>query len=233
MMRSPTGSKNIGAKAMNSKILGLLAAGLIAGPICAIAQSTTYTYQGDALAVAVNVSPPAGATSFTEPPNVAVGALNGFITLSAPLGDNLNNVSVTPTYVDISSGLSALFNGVFAFSTNGSGAIDGWSMSLNGNVGGPGGYTFTATSVDSGGKGGDSATMATTCTAYFPLPQAPQPFGCGSTGSNSTPGVWTSPATRVPEIDPASAATALTLLLGGIAVRRGRRTTLITGIHRV
>jgi hypothetical protein len=51
----------------------------------------------------------------------------------------------------------------------------------------------------------------------------PQSFGCGSSGSNTTPGVWTSPAAKAPEIDPESAASGLTLLLGGLAVLLGRR----------
>ena len=206
---------------MNSKILGLLAVGSMVGPISANAQSTTYTYQGDPLtAGSVNVTPPAGTTFVDVPPNIFVVPLTGFITLSAPLGDNLNDVSVMPTYVALNSG-SPLFNGVFAFSTDGNGAIVGWSMSLNGDVGGPGGYTTTATSVDFGGKGGDTAAMLTTCTAYGG--PSPESFICGSTGSNTTPGVWTSPASKVPEIDPAPAATGLTLLLGGVAMLLGRR----------
>jgi hypothetical protein len=44
---------------------------------------------------------------------------------------------------------------------------------------------------------------------------------CGVMESNSTPGVWE--VVRAPEIDPASAASGLTLLLGSIAVLRGRR----------
>jgi hypothetical protein len=208
---------------MTYKILGSVAVvALLAGPINANAQSTTYTYQGAAFVDgSFNIPAPAGWTSLYVPPNIAVGPLNGFITLSAPLGDNLNNVSVTPTFVDIFSG-SFLFRGAFAFSTNGTGAIDGWSISLNGDVPGPGGYRSSATSVDRGGVGGDSATMSTTCTAFFSA-GSPQSFGCGSTGSNTTPGVWTSPATKAPEIDPASAASGLTLLLGGVAVLRGRR----------
>jgi hypothetical protein len=94
-------------------------------------------------------------------------------------------------------------------------------MSLNGDVGGPSGCTTTATSVDFGDKGADTAAMLTTCTAYGG--PSPESFICGSTGSNTTPGVWTSPATKVPEIDLASAATGLTLLLGGVAVLRSRR----------
>ena len=215
---------------MNYQILGSVAvAALLAGPISANAQSTTYTYQGDAFtAGGLNLPVPAGATSISVPP-FAVGTLNGFIILSAPLGDNLNNVSVTPTYVDISTGPRPtgppLFRGDFTFSTNAIGAIDGWSMSLDGSVPGPGGYQLTATSVDMGGVGGDSAMMSATCTAFFPAgsPRDFESFGCGSTGSNTTPGVWTSPATKAPEIDPASAASGLTLLLGGVAVLRGRR----------
>jgi hypothetical protein len=38
---------------------------------------------------------------------------------------------------------------------------------------------------------------------------------------SSTPGVWQ--AVPAPEIDPASAASGLTLLFGGLAVMRGRR----------
>jgi hypothetical protein len=114
--------------------------------------------------------------------------------------------------------------GVFAFSTNGNGAIDGWSISLDGSVPGPGGYTLTATSVDIGGVGGDAVTLSSSCTAYFSAPPgAPQSFSCGATGSNSKAGVWTPPAARAPEIDPASVASGLTLLLGGIAVMCGRR----------
>jgi hypothetical protein len=87
---------------MNTKILGSVAVALLAGPISAHAQATTYTYQGAPLFAGVDISPPAGASSFTVPP--AVGTLNGLIILSAPLGDNLNNVSVTPVFVDISTG---------------------------------------------------------------------------------------------------------------------------------
>ena len=215
---------------MNNKILGLLAVGLMAGPIIANAQSTTYTYQGDAFtagAAGVNFpSPPAGWTSINVPRNIGVGPINGFITLSAPLGDNLNDFSVTPTRIQMfSGGLRSLdFLNTVAFSTNANGAIDGWSMSLAGTVGGPGGWSQTMTSSDIGGVGGDSATMSTTCTAFFsPSLQPPQSFPCGSSGSNTTPGVWTSPAAQAPEIDPASATSGLTLLLGGVAVLRGRR----------
>src|ERR1700686_5404487 len=121
---------------MNIRILGSVAVALLAGPISANAQATTYTYQGAPLFGGVDISPPAGANSFTAPPNLAVGTLNGFIILSAPLGDSLNNVSVTPAFVDISTG-RPLFRGDFTFSTNANGAIDGWSMSLDGSVPGP------------------------------------------------------------------------------------------------
>jgi hypothetical protein len=205
---------------MNNRVLGLLAVGLMAGPTSVNAQATTYTYQGAPLFGSVDISPPAGADSFTMPP-FAVGTLNGFIILSAPLGDNLNNVSVTPVFVDISTG-GPLFRGDFTFSTNANGAIDGWSISLDGSVPGPGGYELMATSVDRGGVGKDSATLSAFCTAFF-TSGSPQSFGCGSSGINTAPGVWTSPATQAPEIDPASAASGLTLLLGAVAVLRGRR----------
>jgi len=211
---------------MNSKILGLLMVGLMAAPISANAQPTTYTYQGSAFTGSLDITPPAGTNSYIVPLDLPVGTLSGFIILSAPLGDNLNNVSVTPAFIDLNTRSppyygSPLFNGVFAFSTNSSGAIDGWSMLLNGSFLGPGGYQLTATSVDMGGVGGDSATMSTTCTAFDNF-GSQSSFGCGSSGSNTKPGVWTSTA-KAPEIDPASAASGLTLLLGGVAVLRGRR----------
>jgi hypothetical protein len=212
---------------MNNKILGLLAVGLMAGPISANAQSTTYTYQGDALDVTLNINPPAGSTSIDVLPleRRGVGTLSAFVTLSAPLGDNLNDFSVTPTRIQMfSGGLTSLdFLNTVAFWTNGNGAIDGWSMSLAAVVGGPGGWSQTMTSSDIGGVGGDYAAISTSCTAYFSFPNQPQSFSCGMTGSNKTPGVWTSPAAQAPEIDPASAASGLTLLLGGVAVLRGRR----------
>jgi hypothetical protein len=194
---------------MNNKILGLLAVGLMVGPITANSQSTTYTYQGDAL--------PVSSIGHTLPSQV--GTLSGIVTLSAPLGDNLNDFSVTPTRLQmVSGGFGELFGGTVAFSTNGNGAIDGWSMSLAGTVGGPGGWTETMTSSDIGGVGGDNAEIAANCYSA-----SGQSFSCGWTGSNTTPGVWTSPAAQAPEIDPASAASGLTLLLGGVAVLRGRR----------
>src|SRR3984885_13872613 len=180
---------------MNTKILGSVAVALLAGPLSANAQPTTYTYQGNAFTGALDIIPPADTMSYIVPLNIPVGTLSGFITLSAPLGDNLNNVSVTPAFIDLNTRSppyygSPLFNGVFAFSTNSSGTIDGWSMSLNGSFLGPGGYELTATSVDIGGVGGDSATMSTTCTAFLNYGSQTS-FACGSSGSNTTPGVWT------------------------------------------
>ena len=211
---------------MNSKILGLLAAGSMVGPITANAQSTTYTYQGAPLSGGIDMNPPAGWTSISVPPILPVGTLSGSVTLSAPLGDNLDDFSVTPTEITMLTGDTGLeFRSTVAFSTNGKGAIDGWSMSLAGFVGGLGGWSETLTSSDIGGVGGDSATISTSCTAYFSPSslQPPQSFSCGSSGSNTTPGVWTSPAAKAPEIDPASAVSGLTLLLGGVAVLRGRQ----------
>ena len=47
------------------------------------------------------------------------------------------------------------------------------------------------------------------------------PNPCTVVASSNSAGAWQ--VTRAPEIDPASAATGLTLLLGGVAVLRGRR----------
>jgi len=51
---------------------------------------------------------------------------------------------------------------------------------------------------------------------------------CFLTAANKTPGTWTVVTSSVPEIDPTSAATGLTLLFGFLAVMRSRRTSAPT-----
>lgn len=164
--------------------------------------------------------------------------LDGTLTLAAPLAPNLSNFSVTPIYAVFSLGLPAggplvltgpdpsyAGPGVGAnvnsntslqftslnFSTDSTGTIIGWDLAMAGTP-----YSFErfiATTTQSG----DSAQYVIS---------EPNSGGGNSydVGANSTPGTWAevtpSPA---PEIDPASAGSALTLLAGMIAVVRRRR----------
>jgi hypothetical protein len=148
----------------------------------------------------------------------------GDVVLSAPLGANLNDVTLIPTAFSFNAPLlnSDLFTVIccgntdsFAFSTNNRGAITGWNIDLS--------FTFVGTNSPSG----NSVVLGTSGDSYVGFGSTP--FGCGQIGcslliqeSNTTPGVW-SVAQKAPEIDPASAASGLTLLLGGLAVMRGRR----------
>jgi hypothetical protein len=74
------------------------------------------------------------------------------------------------------------------------------------------------------------ATTSGTCENMVPQGPPGNPYYAGPTinpcsvnVSNSKAGVWTVSSTAVPEIDPSSAASGLTLLVGGVAVLRARR----------
>jgi hypothetical protein len=75
-----------------------------------------------------------------------------------------------------------------------------------------------------GGQFGDKylagLTTGNTLTGTFTAPASNPDFGYGN---------WSATLVQAPEIDPASAASALTLLLGGLAVLRGRRTQVRAG----
>jgi hypothetical protein len=204
---------------MNYKILGLVTiVALLAGPMVANAQVTTLDYQGS---IFTNMSV-SGNGSFPDVPTLS--SVVGDVVLSAPLGANLNDVTLVPTAFSFNAPLlnSDLFTVIccgntdsFAFTTNSMGAITGWNVDLS--------FTFVGTNSPSG----NSVVLGTSGDSYVGFGSTP--FGCGQNGcslliqeSNTTPGVW-SVAQKAPEIDPASAASGLTLLLGGLAVIRGRR----------
>jgi hypothetical protein len=172
------------------------------------------------------------------------------LTLSAPLGANLNNANVSSavtslvfTTVDPSApsadqtyvlNLTALQaeGSQFNFSTNSAGAITGWNFTAGITTPGLAStadvlfHSCSNLSCSSGsyngqnyGGAGDwydyqpgSSTASDGCT-YKPS------AGCGSTGAG-TAGQWTASA---PELNPMSAGSGLSLLLGGILVLRGRR----------
>ena len=212
---------------MNNKFLGFVVIVVfLAAPVATNAQVTTLDYQGS---IFTNVSI-SGNGSFPDVPTLS--SVVGDVVLSAPLGANLNDVTLVPTAFSFNAPLlnSDLFafpccgnTSSFQFTTNKMGAITGWNIDLS--------FTFVGTNSPSGnsivlGTGGDSYTGF-----------GSTPSGCAPTGgcslliqeSNTTPGVWS--VAKAPEIDPASAANGLTLLLGGLAVMRGRRK--LSAVRRV
>jgi hypothetical protein len=151
--------------------------------------------------------------------------ITGYFTVAQSLGDNLNNVLITPATFDMTEGATSVvfvngqnqgalqsYDSLYV-STNANGQIVGWSMNFGaGAQSASNPFYFNATSSQSG----DSTNGYTGS------------FGCCSTSwtaSNNTAGVWVDPpvSASAPEIDPASAAAGLLLLIGGLAVARGRR----------
>jgi hypothetical protein len=192
---------------MNCKYLGLLT--LMAWPIAATAQSTTLQY--------------------------SEGIFSGNVTLSAPLPED-GTFSVSPIEFNF-PGMGAEYNypcsgcgyglggmgefgsASFSFTTD-DGRISAWGIAINFS-GTPG--TNTQTSLYASiTPGNDSFTQQTFGVACAPPPGQPSPCQPISV-SSSTLGVWTEKTIGAPEIDPTSAASALTFLFGGLAVLRGRR----------
>jgi hypothetical protein len=228
---------------MKTHLLKLVALGALACPLAAMASSETLTYTSSDL------------TSYYSTGNFLgeVGSGSYYtaaLTLSGPLGANLNNANVSSTVtslvfttVDPSApsadqtnvlNLTALQaqGSQFNFSTNSAGAITGWNFTAGittpglASTGNVLFHSCSNVSCSSGsyngqsyGGAGDwydykpgSSTASDGCT-YNPS------AGCGSTGAG-TSGKWTASA---PELNPMSAGSGLSLLIGGILVLRGRR----------
>jgi hypothetical protein len=205
---------------MNKKFLGFVVIVVfLAAPVATNAQVTTLDYQGS-IFTSVSVS---GNGSFPDVPTLS--SVVGDVVLSAPLGANLSDVTLVPTAFSFNAPLlnSGLFTfpccgniSSFAFTTNNMGAITGWNIDLS--------FTFVGTNSPSG----NSIVLGTSGDSYTGFGSTPS--GCAPSGgcslfiqeNTTTAGVW-SVAQKAPEIDPASAASGMTLLLGGLAVMRGRR----------
>jgi hypothetical protein len=136
--------------------------------------------------------------------------LSGSVTLASALGDNLSDVVVSfttsssgPTGYSFGDGKSSALSGAgggatFSFSTSLSGLITSWAF--------------------------DIVQDATEFTSFGPVchQYCDRTVGDAGLGQSFKAGAWTQ-ATMAPEIDPASAASGLTLLAGGLLVLRGRR----------
>jgi len=215
---------------MNSKKLGwLILLPMVAGPMAANAQTETLDYVGSPF------------TSLTIGGNLNNGLQNtipentGELVLSSPLGDNLHNAAIMPIswsfdnntqFGSIYLNSNSPFAGEpgasssFTFSTDASGSLTGWSLSVIGGIfEGTNSPSFASITIS---NAGDSYS------AGFSSPECAAPpgvvTGCFTIAeSNIAPGNWGSTISHVPEIDPASAASGLALLLGGCAVLLGRR----------
>lgn len=201
---------------MNYKILGLLVVLLFLATPAANAQVTTLDYQG---AVFTTVST-SGNTIFPDLPTLPF--VVGDVVFSAPLASNLNDATLVPIAFSFNAPLLNSDIGIccgsasFAFTTNNVGAITGWNVDLS--------LTIASTNSPSN----NTLVLGASGDAYGGFGSSPSV--CGLQGgcfqmlgeSNTTPGVWTVEH-QAPEIDPASAASGLTLLFGGLTVLRGRR----------
>jgi hypothetical protein len=205
---------------MGTKIPGLLAACLIAAPIAVRAQIETLDYQGSVMNGSVSESGYAPPAPF---------AFTGSIVLASPLGANLNDATVVPISWSFNSPLGELSSTFAAGEPDDSGAtfefttvkgkITGWNIDLFGGI--DEGTNSPSYETGSIGLGGDAYTGGFSSPSCNAPPGVPTPCFTASF-ANSERGAWTD-ANNVPELDPASLAGSLALLLGGLAVLGGRR----------
>jgi hypothetical protein len=225
-------------------LLTWLALGALAYPLSSFANAETLTYTGSAFTSSYSTGNFLGEVGNDS-------YFTAALTLSSPLGANLNGANVSSevtslvfTTVDPSApsadrtdilNLTALQaeGSQFLFSTNSAGAITGWSftsgittpgLSSTADVifhscsnescagGSYNGQNYAGTGDWYDYKPG-SGTASDGCT-YEPS------NGCGSTGGQGSVGKWVIAA---PELNSMNAGSGLFLLIGSLAVMRGRR----------
>ena len=210
---------------MNYKILGLAAAALLSARM-ANAQTETLDYTGSSF---TNVSISGNNEGFANPIQNT-----GELVLSSPLGDNLHDFAVTPVSFSFDGNtvfgpaLDSSINSFtgpadvasFRFSTDAHGMLTAWDIIVSTTI-------FQGDNPESSAgvtinNAGDS--FSANAGGSFCLDPAGPPPGCFTIeASSAISGVWKASVARAPEIDPASAAGGLTLLLGALTVLRGRR----------
>jgi hypothetical protein len=242
-----------GVEAMNRKILGLLAACCVVGPLTATAQTTTLDYLGYVMGGTSTLLP----ANYVGPVPLAplqtistIGAFDAQVTFSGSVDQN--DLAIVSVHADFTG-----YNGnVFQFTNLGGGPnifttpqageqcqTESFSVSGCVNLTTSGeavtGATFALSSDYIKGSNykviigpnGDSFSYSypnqpvQSCTPVFGSGEA---FTGSTTNppctvnvSNPTAGVWS--VASAPEIDPKGMAGGLTLLLGSLAVLRGRR----------
>ncbi len=231
---------------MKTHWIKLAALGALACPLSVWAQGETLTYTG-----ADFTSTYANASFLGE-----VGSGSYFtatLTLSAPLGANLNDANVSSEVTSLvfttvdpgapSADRENVFNltalqargSVFAFSTNGAGTITGWNftsgittpgLSSTANV------LFHSCSNESCGSGSYNGQAYGGAGDWYDYQPGSSTASDGCTyspaagcGKTGAGGVgqWTVAAVSAPELDAMSAGSGLAILLGSIAVLVGRR----------
>jgi hypothetical protein len=206
--------------------------------------STTYIYPGP-------IPPPNTPSSqILSPPVSTIAAFNASVTYSGSVAQNdlvVDSYQINLTanngqnfqLLDIGPGLYPTGSqcpgiggqqGCLSLTTSGD-AVTGATINLN-YLGAGGHTTFFDVSI---GPSGDAfsetawAAVAYGCSTggydgIFTYVGPNSALPCTMNVSNPTAGIWTTvPPTPVPEIDPTSAASGLTLLLGSVLVLRGRR----------
>jgi hypothetical protein len=102
----------------------IVAAAMIVGTASRSMASSVYDYVGNDF-------------TFALAPYTTLDSISGSVTLSTPLGDNLNLQTVTPTAFSFSDGVQTLnqsnASSIFDFSTNASGQITQWVFALQGS----------------------------------------------------------------------------------------------------
>ena len=221
-----------------NKTAALLVLGLTVGPTMASAQIETLDYQGNPFSFANYTCTP-GSSACTQlagglVTTAAVGqSITGELVINGLLPNNGTvdfesggpNIPMSFDFKVAGASLGPGQTGSFLFTTT-NGVITNWDFSVGtGFFGDDGAGSAEVVS-------GESQTPV----AGFP-PQGPgdgyiglvsyageAPGTFQTNGSGTIPGAWTVKAARqAPEIHPRSAVSGLTLLLGGIAVLRGRR----------
>ena len=221
---------------MNSKLLGLLAAGLLMGPMAANAQLTSVDHGAAAIdanglmwanTVGSNLTwSPTGAAGSAQAWIAGLNASDygGYNNWTLATGNGSAGVNTTTDqlgelfYKDCgnTAGTSTVLNNP----GKNCGALSAVNTALNTNYSGvlPGAVFFS------------SSLYGTTCCNIYDT------YWWVFSSPFSSQGAWNydtnfgetlngeAIAVRTPEIDPASAASAFTLLLGGMAVLRGFRT---------
>jgi hypothetical protein len=171
-----------------------------------------------------------GQTMSVTPNGEAPLSLDAVFVLGTPLNPNEANQIVTPTSWSINGmGLGSTYNtqyggpSVSVVFTTVDDSITAWDVIANSGPPQQGTNTFYYSSASIDSNGGDSFN------GYFTTPTCNAPAGvavpCYNISESTTAdGVWVDPPTAAaPEMDPASATAGLLLLIGGLAVARGRR----------
>jgi hypothetical protein len=220
---------------MSRKHLGLPSLILMAlSPVVASAQPETLDYVGSAF-TSVTIS-----GNLTNGLHSLILENTGEVVLSSPLGDNLHNAAVTPTswsfdsttqFGSIYLNSNNPFSGqnpppMFMFSTDANGVLTGWNIDIVGGIfGGTNSPSFASVTITNPGD---------TFSSGFSTPSCAAPPGVVTPcfnilESNSAAGHWSSTVRSAPEIEPASAASGLTLFFGALAVMLSKRKSATDG----